>query len=314
MHIVNAGTGFKRMLWPAAQKFLDPKTTAKIQIPESKSLYKLQEVIDSSQLPNFLGGSCTCSRDGGCLRTNKGPWNDHNIMKLERRSGSSTAESGSDFFMITHPIPDNRAASCRPEETEKWTAKHHKHKRNLSLEKTLNVSTTSTAPQVENHTVAYVNVSTGIATASNEQQQPAKPVETNHRQLEELSLLLQKNGSLSAVETLASTAICGVIYSIIGGQPLLILGVAEPAVIMYTHLYNFCKNTPDLGAELFLAWAGDLFGILITVLFFQEAIKGLIGEFSNRKVEDPSSVQIQWQYTNGLLAVIFSLELDHPAH
>ena len=86
----------------------------------------------------------------------------------ERRSGSSTAESGSDFFMITHPIPDNRAASCRPEETEKWTAKHHKHKRNLSLEKTLNVSTTSTAPQVENHTVAYVNVSAGIATASNE--------------------------------------------------------------------------------------------------------------------------------------------------
>ncbi|CAL5205047.1 unnamed protein product [Lathyrus oleraceus] len=147
------------------------------------------------------------------------------------------------------------------------------------------------------------------------------------------------NGSLSAVETLASTAICGVIHSIIGGQPLLILGVAEPTVIMYTYLYNFCKNTPDLGAELFLAWAGwvcfwtafmlillavfnacdiitrftriagELFGMLITVLFFQEAIKGLIGEFSNRKVEDPSSVQIQWQYTNGLLAVIFSLGL-----
>ncbi|CAI8597633.1 unnamed protein product [Vicia faba] len=44
----------------------------------------------------------------------------------------------------------------------------HKHKHNLSIEKTLNVSTTSTAPQVENHTVAYVNVSTGIATATNE--------------------------------------------------------------------------------------------------------------------------------------------------
>jgi hypothetical protein len=58
------------------------------------------------------------------------------------------------------------------------------------------------------------------------------------------------------VETLASTAICGIIHSILGGQPLLILGVAEPTVIMYTYLYIFCKNTPELGAGLFLAWAG----------------------------------------------------------
>ncbi|KAK1405529.1 hypothetical protein POM88_005134 [Heracleum sosnowskyi] len=39
------------------------------------------------------------------------------------------------------------------------------------------------------------------------------------------------DGSLSTVETLASTAIYGVIHSILGGQPLLILGVAEPTVI-----------------------------------------------------------------------------------
>lgn len=32
MYIINAGPGFKRMLWPAAQKFLDAKTIAKIQV------------------------------------------------------------------------------------------------------------------------------------------------------------------------------------------------------------------------------------------------------------------------------------------
>lgn len=32
MYVVNAGPGFKKMLWPAAQKFLDAKTTAKIQV------------------------------------------------------------------------------------------------------------------------------------------------------------------------------------------------------------------------------------------------------------------------------------------
>ncbi|XP_057434517.1 probable boron transporter 7 [Lotus japonicus] len=151
----------------------------------------------------------------------------------------------------------------------------------------------------------------------------------------------ETDGSLSTVETLASTAICGIIHSIFGGQPLLILGVAEPTVIMYTYLFNFCKNTPQLGAKLFLAWAGwvciwtalllvllaifnactiisrftrvasELFGMLITVLFFQEAIKGLIAEFRTPENEDPSAKQFrfQWRYTNGLLAIIFAYGL-----
>ncbi|KAH1253496.1 Phosphatidylinositol/phosphatidylcholine transfer protein SFH13 [Glycine max] len=108
MYIVNAGSGFKKMLWPATQKFLDSKTIAKIQILDSKSLYKLLEVIDSSQLPDFLGGSCTCAAEGGCLRSNKGPWNDPDIMK-ERCSDTSTAESGSDMNDYSSP---NRHRSC----------------------------------------------------------------------------------------------------------------------------------------------------------------------------------------------------------
>lgn len=58
------------------------------------------------------------------------------------------------------------------------------------------------------------------------------------------------------MQTLVSTAVCGIIHSIIGGQPLLILGVAEPTVIMYTFMFNFVKEQNDLGAKLFLAWAG----------------------------------------------------------
>ncbi|GJN35888.1 hypothetical protein PR202_gb24703 [Eleusine coracana subsp. coracana] len=64
------------------------------------------------------------------------------------------------------------------------------------------------------------------------------------------------DGALTTVETLASTAICGIIHSIIGGQPLLIVGVAEPTIIMYTYIYNFAKNQPDLGEKMFLPWAG----------------------------------------------------------
>ena len=55
---------------------------------------------------------------------------------------------------------------------------------------------------------------------------------------------------------MASTSICGIIHSILGGQPLLILGVAEPTVIMYTFMFNFAKERPELGRDLFLAWTG----------------------------------------------------------
>ncbi|KAL2543872.1 putative boron transporter 6 [Forsythia ovata] len=146
----------------------------------------------------------------------------------------------------------------------------------------------------------------------------------------------ETDGSLSTVETLSSTAICGIIHAIFGGQPMLILGVAEPTIIMYTYLYNFAKA--GIGTELYLAWAGwvcvwtalllfllaifnactiitrftrvagELFGMLITVLFIQEAIKGVVSEFHIPKGENAADekYQFQWLYTNGLLAVIFS--------
>ncbi|EOY06853.1 HCO3- transporter family isoform 2 [Theobroma cacao] len=149
------------------------------------------------------------------------------------------------------------------------------------------------------------------------------------------------DGVLTAVQTLASTALCGIIHSIIGGQPLLILGVAEPTVIMYTFMFNFAKNRLDLGSELFLAWtgwvcvwtaillfllailgacsiinrftrlAGELFGLLIAMLFMQQAIKGLVDEFRIPERENPKLVEFQpsWRFANGMFALVLSFGL-----
>ncbi|KAJ4712347.1 Boron transporter [Melia azedarach] len=149
---------------------------------------------------------------------------------------------------------------------------------------------------------------------------------------------LERNtdGTLTAVQTLASTSLCGVIHSIIGGQPLLILGVAEPTVLMYTFMFNFVKDRKDLGERLFLAWtgwvcvwtalllfllavlgacsiinrftrlAGELFGLLIAMLFMQQAIRGAVEEFGKPQRENPNQISLQpsWRFGNGMFALV----------
>ncbi|KAH0977309.1 hypothetical protein GBA52_027028 [Prunus armeniaca] len=81
MFIINAGPGF-RLLWNTVKTFLDPRTTSKIHVLGNKYQNKLLEIIDASELPEFLGGSCTCADQGGCLRSDKGPWKNPEILKM----------------------------------------------------------------------------------------------------------------------------------------------------------------------------------------------------------------------------------------
>ena len=99
------------------------------------------------------------------------------------------------------------------------------------------------------------------------------------------------------------------VQSLVGGQPLLIVGVAEPIILFYGYMYSFAAGRASLGADLFLPWAawvciwtacmllaitalgacqyvhrftrycGELFGMLIAVLFLQECIRGVVRGF-----------------------------------
>ncbi|XP_015575097.2 phosphatidylinositol/phosphatidylcholine transfer protein SFH6 isoform X2 [Ricinus communis] len=81
MFIINAGPGFK-LLWNTVKSFLDTQTASKIHVLGNKYQNKLLEIIDKSELPEFLGGSCTCADHRGCMRSDKGPWKDPDILKM----------------------------------------------------------------------------------------------------------------------------------------------------------------------------------------------------------------------------------------
>ncbi|XP_023645037.1 phosphatidylinositol/phosphatidylcholine transfer protein SFH4 isoform X2 [Capsella rubella] len=93
MFIINAGSGFK-LLWGTVKSFLDPKTVSKIHVLGNKYQNKLLEIIDASQLPDFLGGTCTCTDQGGCMRSDKGPWKDPEILKMGRSGGTFCRHAG----------------------------------------------------------------------------------------------------------------------------------------------------------------------------------------------------------------------------
>ncbi|CAN1255911.1 Phosphatidylinositol/phosphatidylcholine transfer protein SFH8 [Linum perenne] len=87
MYIINAGPGF-RLLWNTIKSFLDPRTTSKIHVIGNKYQSKLLEVIDASELPEFMGGVCTCADQGGCLRSDKGPWRNPDLLKIVLSGGA----------------------------------------------------------------------------------------------------------------------------------------------------------------------------------------------------------------------------------
>nr|DAD24256.1 TPA_asm: hypothetical protein HUJ06_025719 [Nelumbo nucifera] len=64
--------------------------------------------------------------------------------------------------------------------------------------------------------------------------------------------------------------LCVGLYTIIGGQPLLILGVAEPTVlVMSTFMFNFAKDRLDLGPN-----QNSLVCVWTAILLFLLAILG----------------------------------------
>jgi hypothetical protein len=76
MYIINAPYLFSTV-WSLVKVMLHPVTQRKIAIVGSSYLPALQETIPLENIPDFLGGSCSCP--GGCASADVGPWNDGSV-------------------------------------------------------------------------------------------------------------------------------------------------------------------------------------------------------------------------------------------
>ena len=113
-------------------------------------------------------------------------------------------------------------------------------------------------------------------------------------------------GAVTGASILASTALFGVAQALAGGQPLMICGVAEPLVLVYSYLASFASRAgvPFLpfaawtcawaaaflavaalagagrGVRLFTRFSADLFGALVGgALFMQQAVAIVARQF-----------------------------------
>ena len=61
-------------------------------------------------------------------------------------------------------------------------------------------------------------------------------------------------GSFGVKHAVCVTWIGGMVQAVFGGQPLLIVGLAEPIVVMYGFMFLLVKENPDIGSAMFVPW------------------------------------------------------------
>ncbi|MGZ0168293.1 MAG: PTS sugar transporter subunit IIA [Planctomycetales bacterium] len=118
---------------------------------------------------------------------------------------------------------------------------------------------------------------------------------------------IQTGGAIGAVEMIAASAVCGIVYAVVSGQPLIILGGTGPVLIFTALLYQNCADLQIPFLPTY-AWVGfwtallvvimsasdssclmryftrftdEIFAALISLIFIYEAVRALASIFDD---------------------------------
>jgi len=123
-------------------------------------------------------------------------------------------------------------------------------------------------------------------------------------------MAIMTGNEIGAVEMIAATAVCGVVFALFAGQPLIILGGTGPLLVFTALLYALCESydipfLPTYGwvglwtalfvvilaatdasclMRFFTRFTDEIFAALISLIFIYEAIKSLVMIFQDLDV------------------------------
>lgn len=134
-------------------------------------------------------------------------------------------------------------------------------------------------------------------------------------------MAVETDGQIGAVEMIVATAVCGVIYSLLSGQPLIILGGTGPLLVITAILYELCAALgidflPAYGwiglwtmlfvillaaadasclMRYFTRFTDETFSALISLIFIYQAVlalAGIFGELDNGLSHDTALLSL----------------------
>jgi len=116
---------------------------------------------------------------------------------------------------------------------------------------------------------------------------------------------------LAALESLCAGCICGLIYSLLSGQPLALLNATGPVLVFESILYSFCKNNGFDYLSLRL-WVGIWIGIFLILLCAFE-ISAWVA-YITRFTEENFALLIATIYIYKAIEKVLDIADDYPLH
>ncbi len=138
-------------------------------------------------------------------------------------------------------------------------------------------------------------------------------------------MAVETGGQIGAVEMIVASVFCGIVFALMSGQPLIILGGTGPLLVFTAILYRLCGdlNLPFLASyawvgiwsalftlilavtdascmmRFFTRFTDEIFSALISVIFIYEAVKSLVSVFQD--------VDTKQHYDTALLSLLLAL-------
>ncbi|CAI9721653.1 sodium bicarbonate cotransporter 3-like isoform X1 [Octopus vulgaris] len=115
--------------------------------------------------------------------------------------------------------------------------------------------------------------------------------------------------NMAAFESILAGAICGIVYALISGQPLTILGSTGPVLVFETILYNFCSEQ-QFDYLAFRLWIGIWTGLVLFIIVALD-LSALV-RYITRFTEESFAALISLIFIVEALAKLYHIKDNYP--